>query len=104
MDTLYTFWDNTTTHYKTESVNFLGLMNSATKDLRSCLAYWLQTQLFNFWASYKVVDSESFNFDFLGIWGSELVALIVSRYRFGILYSPLLFNPPALIIHNFGDC
>ena len=30
MDTLYTFWDNST-HYKTESVNFLGLMNSATK-------------------------------------------------------------------------
>ena len=29
-DTLYTFWDNIT-HYKTESVNFLGLMNSATK-------------------------------------------------------------------------
>ena len=30
MDTLYTFWENGT-HYKTESVNFLGLMNSATK-------------------------------------------------------------------------
>ena len=30
MDTLYTFWDNST-HYKTESVNFLGLMNSTTK-------------------------------------------------------------------------
>ena len=30
MDTLYTFWDNST-HYKTESVHFLGLMNSATK-------------------------------------------------------------------------
>ena len=30
MDTLYTFWDNST-HYKTESVIFLGLMNSATK-------------------------------------------------------------------------
>ena len=29
MDTLYTFWDNTT-HYKTKSVHFLGLMNSAT--------------------------------------------------------------------------
>ena len=29
MDTLYTFRDNIT-HYKTESVNFLGLMNSAT--------------------------------------------------------------------------
>ena len=29
MDTLYTFW-GTSTHYKTESVNFLGLMNSAT--------------------------------------------------------------------------
>ena len=30
MDTLYTFWDNIT-HYKTKSVHFLGLMNSATK-------------------------------------------------------------------------
>ena len=30
MDTLYTFRDNTT-HYKTESVDFLGLMNSATR-------------------------------------------------------------------------
>ena len=30
MDTLYTFWDNIT-HYRTESVHFLGLMNSATK-------------------------------------------------------------------------
>ena len=30
MDTLHTFWDNIT-HYKTESVHFLGLMNPATK-------------------------------------------------------------------------
>ena len=30
MDTLYTFWDNII-HYKTKSVRFLGLMNSATK-------------------------------------------------------------------------
>ena len=30
MDTLYTFWGNIT-HYKTESVYFLGLMNSATR-------------------------------------------------------------------------
>ena len=30
MDTLYTFWGNIT-HYKAESVHFLGLMNSATK-------------------------------------------------------------------------
>ena len=28
MDTLYTFWENIT-HSKTESVHFLGLMNSA---------------------------------------------------------------------------
>ena len=33
MDTLYTFGDNTT-QYKTESVPFLGLMNSATKKAR----------------------------------------------------------------------
>ena len=30
MDTLYTFWQNIT-HYKTKSVHFLELMNSATK-------------------------------------------------------------------------
>ena len=36
MDTLYTFWDNIT-HYKTESVHFLGLMNSATKTLKEIL-------------------------------------------------------------------
>ena len=30
MDTLYTFGDNIT-HYRTESVHFLGLMNSETK-------------------------------------------------------------------------
>ena len=30
MDTLYTFRDNIT-HYKTKSVHFWGLMNSATK-------------------------------------------------------------------------
>ena len=30
VDTLYTCWDNIT-HYKTKSVHFLVLMNSATK-------------------------------------------------------------------------
>ena len=30
MDTLYTFWDNIA-HYKTKSVHFWWLMNSATK-------------------------------------------------------------------------
>ena len=35
MDTLYTFWDNIT-YYKTESVYFLGLMNSATKFTTEC--------------------------------------------------------------------
>ena len=30
MDTLYTFWDSIA-HYKTKSVHFWGLMNSATK-------------------------------------------------------------------------
>ena len=30
MDALYTFWDSIT-HYKTKSVHFFGLMNSATK-------------------------------------------------------------------------
>ena len=33
MDTLYTFGENST-HYKTESVHFAGLMNSATQLLR----------------------------------------------------------------------
>ena len=33
MDTLYTFWDNTT-HYKTKSVHVFGLMNSATRENR----------------------------------------------------------------------
>ena len=33
--------------------------------------YWLKTQLFNFWASCKVVYSESFNFYFLGFWASK---------------------------------
>ena len=32
----------------------------------------LQTQLFNFWGSQEVVDSESFNFYFVGFWASEL--------------------------------
>ena len=36
MDTLYTFLGNTT-HYKTKSVHFLGLMNSATK--KRCCAH-----------------------------------------------------------------
>ena len=31
MDTLYTFWDNVT-HYNINSVHFVGLMNSATKE------------------------------------------------------------------------
>ena len=34
MDTLYTVWDNITS-YKTKSVHFWGLMNSATKGLGS---------------------------------------------------------------------
>ena len=33
MDTLYTFWDNST-HYKTKSVHCCGLVNSATKSYR----------------------------------------------------------------------
>ena len=34
-------------------------------------SYWPKSQLFNFWASYKVVYSESFNFYFLGFWASK---------------------------------
>ena len=36
-----------------------------------CHIFWLETQLFNFLGSYKVVDSESFNFYSLGFWASE---------------------------------
>ena len=32
---------------------------------------YLKIQLFNFWASYKVVYSESFNFYSLGFWASK---------------------------------
>ena len=32
MDTLYTFWDSIT-HYRTKSVHFLRLMNSATTSI-----------------------------------------------------------------------
>ena len=38
--------------------------------------YWLKTQLFNFWASCKVVYSESFNFYFLGFWASKKSRLL----------------------------
>ena len=31
-----------------------------------------KTQLFNFWGSYKVLDSESFNFYSLGFWASKI--------------------------------
>ena len=42
MDTLYTCWDNIT-HYKTKSVNFLGLMDSATKGYGGLAAgLWLR--------------------------------------------------------------
>ena len=41
MDRLYTFWDNIT-QYKTESVHFLGLMNSATKILIALELYSLK--------------------------------------------------------------
>ena len=36
-------------------------------------------KLFSFWGSYKVVDSESFNFYSLGFWASE---------EFGVLREP----------------
>ena len=54
VDTLYTFWNNIT-HYKTESVYFLWLMNSATKNaiaynpkspplcVRACSCAWSRT-------------------------------------------------------------
>ena len=40
MDTLYTFWDNIS-HYKTTSVDFLGLMNSATKESYGRVSCWV---------------------------------------------------------------
>ena len=36
------------------------------------VTHWLKTQLFNFWASYTVVYSESFNFYFMGFWASKV--------------------------------
>ena len=45
MDTLDTFWDNIT-YYKTESVNFLVLMNSATRLLEAFL--YLRCDLYTF--------------------------------------------------------
>ena len=44
-------------------------------DPSSC---WLQTQLFNFWCSCKVVDSESYNLYFLGFWASGSLAVLKS--------------------------
>ena len=38
----------------------------------SLISYWLKIQLFNFWASYKGVRSESFNFYFLWFWASKI--------------------------------
>ena len=53
------------------------------------LAYWLKTQLFNFWASFQVVYSESFNFYFLGFWASKLVRLV---WACVVLYSILFYS------------
>ena len=58
-------WD----HSDEESDEYRGVCRVRT---RIPLSYWLQTQLFNFWGSYKVVGSESFNFYFPWVWASEL--------------------------------
>ena len=52
----------------------------AKKGLTGPKAYWLKTQLFNFWASYKVVNSESFNFYFLGFWASKKVRCVFLQH------------------------
>ena len=80
MDTLYTFGDNIT-HYKTESVHFLGLMNSATKLLWLSLQVALtsmptipaQAQNRDQWAEEKAghvsflpIVSVGWNYSFLG--------------------------------------
>ena len=80
VDTLYTFWDNIT-HYKTKSVHFLGLMNSATKGLfrrgriefggcitwRLNLSSWVDT-LYTFWIILPTIKLEVYTF---GCWWTQ---------------------------------
>ena len=44
--------------------------------------YGLQSKLFNFWGSYRVVDTESFNFDSLGFGASEKTNSEMSKGMF----------------------
>ena len=70
-----------------EGPSFSEALNSSTLNLGFRVSYWLQTQLFNFWGSYKVVDSESFNFYFLGFWASLKDQMILkSRGALPIYY------------------
>ena len=50
-----------------------GLQHEALERIAGFVlgSYWLKTQLFNFWASCKVVYSESSNFYFLGFWARK---------------------------------
>ena len=56
MDILYTFWDNIT-HYKPESVHFLGLMSSATQFCLKIRLWDLGLRVFHL-RTYRFRDSE----------------------------------------------
>ena len=45
------------------------------------MTYWPKPQLFNFWASYKVLYSESFNFYFLGFWARKRSSYEYPTYK-----------------------
>ena len=60
------------------------------------VTYWFKTQLFNFWASYKVVYSESFNFYFLGFWASRVsVSGFAGVCLFRLASSTSAFQPSS---------
>ena len=76
MDTLYTFWDNTT-HYERKSIDFLGLMNLATKD--QC---WLGASPVAVSADPRSSSSILFvSYDFAGFDGIGCYSFWASRFR-----------------------
>ena len=92
MDTLYTFWDNST-HDKTESVNFLGLMNSATKGILNHAISMSQTP--GDFPSFLALIPRNGSFRKLGV--PYLGVLIIRILLFRVLYeSPLFSETPKL--------
>ena len=53
-------------------------VNSVFVEFTHECTYWFKTQLLNFWASYKVVSSESFNFYSLGFRARKCIRTHVS--------------------------